>query len=150
MVNEIQFMNYARNITGSAFIKNISLADNYSVINFYSSFYEYKNNNHNSLITKKAYKEYFKIDKKIEKIFVIENVRLLRQFPTLFGAKMTLQFDGKTYSIDIDRASLNEYLGFKVEDLKKEDDSWTVGFVNPIGYDDKKRKEFMNKFGKVY
>ena len=149
MVNEIQFINYARNITGSAFIKNISLADNYSVINFYSSFYEYKKDNPNSLITKKDYTEYFRIGNKIEKILVIENIRLLRQFPTLVGAKMKLPFYGKTYSIEIDRASVNEYLGFKIEDLKIEDDFWTVGFVDPIVYNKQGIKDFINNFIKV-
>ncbi|MFF5994303.1 hypothetical protein AAGS61_06050 [Lysinibacillus sp. KU-BSD001] len=146
-LDENELKDYASNITGSTFIKSISLADNYSVIEFYNNFEEYKNDNPDSLLKEDDYKGYFETGDAIEKILVIENVRLLRQFPALTGAKMTLPFEGKTYSIDMDRASVNDYLGFKVEDLKTEDDSWNSKFVDPIGYDNKKRKAFIEKFG---
>ncbi|MGN7115001.1 hypothetical protein [Lysinibacillus odysseyi] len=148
-VDEKELQNYASNITGGTFLKSVALTDNYSVIDFYSTYEEYKQDNQESLITEEDYKGYFDTSESIEKILVIENVRLLRQFPGLAGAKMTLPFEGKTYSINLDRKSLNDYLGFKVEDLKTEDDSWTTKFVNPIGYDEQKRKELMEKFGTV-
>ena len=37
---------------------------------------------------------------------------------------MTVPFEGRTYNINLDRKSLNTYLGFKIEDLKVEDKSW--------------------------
>lgn len=148
-VNEGELKNYASNITGRTFVKSIALMDNYSVINFYNNFKEYKNENPDSLLTEVDYKEYFSTGQAIEKILVIENIRLLRQFPGLAGAKMTLPFEGKTYSINIDRASINDYLGFKVEELKTEDDSWVTKFVNPVAYNEQKRKYIMEKFGTV-
>ncbi|WP_374965891.1 hypothetical protein [Lysinibacillus sp. RS5] len=147
-VDENELKDYASNIKAGMFVKNISLTDNYSVIEYYANFDEYKIDNTDNYLTVDDYKIFFDTEETIEKILVIENVDLLRQFPELTGAKMTLPFDGKTYSIDIDRSSVNEYLGFKVEDLKTED-SWTTKFVNPIGNDDQKRQDFMKKFGKI-
>lgn len=149
MTKVLRFVDYARNITGGTFVKSVELTGNYGIINFYSSFDEYKNDNPKSLLTEEDYKKHFETRGKIEKILVIENVRLLQQFPTLVGVKMRLQFDEKIYSMKIDRTSVNDYLGFKIEDLKIEDGSWNSEFLNPIGYNDRKRKDFIKKFGKV-
>lgn len=148
-VEEKELVAYATNITGGTFVKSISLIDNYSIIQFYNDYNEYKKSNPDSLLTEDDYQGYFDTEETIEKILVVENVRLLRQFPNLTGAKMTLPFKGKVYSIEMDREAVNDYLGFNVEELKTEDDSWTTKFVNPIGYDEAKRKDFMSKFAKV-
>ena len=149
MTKATRFVDYARNIIGGTFVKSTELTGNYGIINFYSSFDEYKNDNPKSLLTEDDYKKHFETKEKIEKILVIENVRLLQQFPTLVGVKMKLQFDEKIYSMKIDRTSVNDYLGLKIEDLKIEDGSWNSEFLNPIGYNDRKRKDFIKKFGKV-
>lgn len=149
MTKTLRFVDIARNITGGTFVESIQLTDNYGIITFYSNFKEYKIDNPYSLITKKDYIKFFETAEQIEKILVIENISLLRQFPTLVGVKMTLQFDKKIYSMKIDRASVNDYLGFKIEDLKIEDGSWNSEFLNPIGYNDLERKNFIRKFGKV-
>ena len=62
---------------------------------------------------------------------------------------MVLPYGGKTYSIDLDRKEVNDYLGFKVEELSIEDKSWHEKFSNPILYDEGKRKEFFDKFVEV-
>ncbi|TYS66790.1 hypothetical protein FZD47_02565 [Bacillus infantis] len=127
----------------------MALEDNQSVINFYSNFEEFKSDNPDTQLNTEDYTGYFETGDAIKKILVIENVRLLRQFPTLDGAKMTLPFEGKTYSIDLNRKSVNDYLGFKVEDLSTEDDSWNEKFVDPIGYNEAKRNDFFDQFGVI-
>lgn len=59
---------------------------------------------------------------------------------------MTLPFEDKTYIINLDRNSLNKYIGLKIEDLKAEDQSWQKKFNNPYVSNKAKRTEFFKKF----
>ncbi|EEM82323.1 hypothetical protein bthur0011_35380 [Bacillus thuringiensis serovar huazhongensis BGSC 4BD1] len=115
-------------------------------ITFHDSFASYKSAKPDSNVTEELYKQYFSTGDAIEKMFVSEPARLLRQFPDLNTVKMTLPFDGKTYSTNLDRNSLNTYLGFKIEDLKVEDKSWVKKFNDPYVYNKTKRKAFFTKF----
>ncbi|PHB29584.1 hypothetical protein COE80_11900 [Bacillus pseudomycoides] len=128
----------------------MKLNNNEAEIAFHDSFVSYKSANPTSTNTEEQYKQYLSTGDAIEKMFVSEPARLLRQFPNLNTVKMTLPFDGKTYSTSLDRKSLNSYLGFKIEDLKVEDQSWSKKFNNPYVYDKKKRKDFFEKFVTTY
>lgn len=108
-----------------------------------------KQANPDSPLTEDDYKGYFDTGDAIEKILVGENVRLLRQFPDLTATSMVLPYGGQTYSIDLDRQAVNEYLGFKVEELSLEDKSWHEKFSNPYIYDDTNRKQFFDMFVEV-
>ncbi|XLP20365.1 hypothetical protein ACFMB7_17175 [Bacillus toyonensis] len=142
-----EFVSYAKNIRGGNFIKDMKLNNNNEAeITFHDSFASYKSANPTSSNTEDQYKQYFSTGDAIEKMFVSEPARLLRQFPDLNTIKMTLPFDGKTYSTNLDRKSLNSYLGFKIEDLKVEDQSWNKKFNNVYVYDKAKRKDLFNKF----
>ncbi|MGN7403293.1 hypothetical protein ACTHO0_25925 [Cytobacillus praedii] len=143
--SNVEWLNWSR-------IKPLSVNFNLQIEKEYSkqsSFDEYKADNPDINLTVSDYTGYFETGEAIEKIMIVENVRLLRQFPTLDEAKMTLPYDNKTYSIEINRESVNEYLGFRVEELKTEDDSWNTKFLDPIGYDNSKRKAFFDKFGNI-
>ncbi|MCU5631248.1 hypothetical protein OCB76_08955 [Bacillus cereus] len=140
------FISYAQNIRGGNFIKDMKLNNKEAEITFHDSFASYKSTKPDSNVTEEQYKQYFSTGDAIEKIFVSEPSRLLRQFPDLDTVKMTLPFDGKTYSISLGRNSLNTYLGFKIEDLKVEDKSWVKKFNDPYVYDKTKRTTFFKKF----
>ncbi|MGK3612156.1 hypothetical protein [Bacillus cereus] len=141
-----EFISYAQNIRVGNFIKDVKLNNKEAEITFYYSFTSYKSTKPDSNVTEEQYKQYFSTGDAIEKMFVSEPARLLRQFPDLNTVKMTLPFDGKTYTTSLDRNSLNTYLGFKIEDLKVEDKSWVKKFNDPYVYDKTKRKAFFNKF----
>ncbi|HHB1976329.1 TPA: hypothetical protein ACOQ44_005647, partial [Bacillus cereus] len=140
------FVSYAKNIKGGNFIKDMKVNNNEAEIIFHDSFESYKSANPANSNTEEQYKQYFSTGDAIEKMFVSEPARLLRQFPDLSTVKMTLPFDGKTYITNLDRKSLNSYLGFKIEDLKVEDQSWNKKFNNAYVYDKAKRKDLFNKF----
>nr|WP_229168067.1 hypothetical protein [Bacillus cereus] len=141
-----EFVSYAKNIRGGNFIKDMKLNNNEAEITFHDSFASYKSANPTSSNTEDQYKQYFSTGDAIEKMFVSEPARLLRQFPDLNVVKMTLPFEGKTYNINLDRKSLNSHLGFKIEDLKVEDKSWVKKFNDPYVYDKTKRKAFFTQF----
>lgn len=140
------FISYAQNIRGGNFIKDMKLNNNEAEITFHDSFASYKSAKPDSNVTEELYKQYFSTGDAIEKMFVSEPARLLRQFPDLNTVKMTLPFDGKTYSTILDRKSLNSYLGYKIEDLKVADQSWSKKFNNQYVYNKSKRTEFFNHF----
>ncbi|PFW92242.1 amiloride-sensitive sodium channel family protein [Bacillus pseudomycoides] len=141
-----EFVSYAQNIRGGDFIKDMKLNNKEAEITFHDSFASYKSAKPDSNVTEELYKQYFSTGDAIEKMFVSEPARLLRQFPDLNVVKMTLPFEGKTYNINLDRKSLNSHLGFKIEDLKVEDKSWVKKFNDPYVYDKTKRKAFFTKF----
>ncbi|PFC04485.1 hypothetical protein CN988_07530 [Bacillus thuringiensis] len=145
-INEDAFVSYAQNIKGNAFIKDMKLNAKEAEITFHDSFSAFKSAKPDSNVTEEQYKQYFSTGDAIEKMLVSEPARLLRQFPDLNAVKMTVPFEGKTYSINLDRKSLNTYLGFKIEDLKVEDKSWVKKFNDPYVYDKTKRKAFFKKF----
>ncbi|MES5928116.1 hypothetical protein QCI77_19320 [Bacillus cereus group sp. MG9] len=145
-ISEDAFVAYAQNIKGNAFIKDMKLNAKEAEITFHDSFSSYKSTKPDSNVTEEQYKQYFSTGDAIEKMLVSEPARLLRQFPDLNAVKMTVPFEGKTYSINLDRKSLNTYLGFKIEDLKVEDKSWVKKFNDPYVYDKAKRKAFFKKF----
>lgn len=146
VLTEVDFTAYAQNIMGKTFIQKLSLNNNIGEVIFYDSFTSYKSNNPNTSITEQAYKDYFNTGSAIEKIFVGESARLLRQFPTLSAVKMTLPFEGKIYSIHLDRTALNQYIGFPIESLKADDGSWQKQYVNAYTYNNEKRRAFFEKF----
>lgn len=146
IVTQEEFVSYAKNIRGASFVKEMKINNNQAEITFYDSFESYKTNNPDSKIDDKAYKQYFSTGHTIEKLLVSEPARLLRQFPALNSVKMTLPFEEKTYSINLDRNELNKYIGLKIEDLKVEDKSWQKKFDNPYVYDQNKRNAFFKKF----
>ncbi|MCM3735562.1 hypothetical protein M3215_06955 [Bacillus cytotoxicus] len=141
-----KFVDYAKNIRGGVFIKDIKLNNNEAEITYHDSYTSYKSQKPDSNMTEDVYKDYFSTGYAIEKILVGEPARLLRQFPNLNDVKMTLPFEGKTYSINLDRKSLNEYLGFKIESLSPEDQSWQKKFNNPYVYNKTKRTAYFKKF----
>ncbi|HDR7065651.1 TPA: hypothetical protein QCW42_002707 [Bacillus cereus] len=141
-----EFTSYAQNIRGGNFIKDMKLNNKDAEITFHDSFASYKSAKPDSNVTEEQYKQYFSTGDAIEKMFVSEPARLLRQFPDLNAVKMTLPFEGKTYNINLDRKSLNSHLKFKIEDLKVEDKSWVKKFNDPYVYNKAKRKAFFTKF----
>ncbi|MDA2309882.1 hypothetical protein [Bacillus cereus group sp. MYBK35-2] len=146
VVAEAEFITYAKSIKGGNFIKEIKVNNNNAEITYYDSFTAYKSAHADSTTTEEQYKQYFSTGNAIEKLFVGEPARLLRHFHALNSVKMTLPFEGKTYNINLDRNTLNTYLGFKIESLKVDDNSWTNKFNNPYVYTKAKRTEFFKKF----
>ncbi|KEO77630.1 hypothetical protein MKN04_16190 [Paenibacillus polymyxa] len=147
-VDQAAFKEYASNIKGSTFVESISVKDNKGSIDFYGTYSEYKKGNPSSLIKKEEYEDYFST-KDIQKILVGESARLLRQFPDLNAISIVLPFDGKTYSIDLDRSSLNNFLGYKIESLSTEDRTWNDKFSDPYIYDKTNRQKFFDTFVKI-
>ncbi|MEK4820271.1 hypothetical protein [Priestia sp. FSL R5-0680] len=149
-VDESQFNMYAGSLTGGTFITTTELQDgNKAVVKYVDSFAAYKAGKPNSSVTEDDYKHYFEGGDAIQKIMVGEPARLLKQFEGLESVSLTLPFEGKTYSTEITREELNNYLGFKIESLGEDSGAWRTKFSDQYIYNEANRNEMFNKFVKV-
>ncbi|MCR8928843.1 helix-turn-helix domain-containing protein [Priestia megaterium] len=121
-------------ITGAPFIKSASIFSTYDeykkvTINYISSFDEYVKENKESKMTNDDYQEYFWTGDKINKILAIEPARILNKFPETDEVEIVLPFNGKVNKVSVKRESLNQYLGYKIEDLSFKDQTWHENFL---------------------
>ncbi|MGG0308379.1 excalibur calcium-binding domain-containing protein [Priestia megaterium] len=148
-VDESQFNMYAGSLTGGTFITTTELKDgNKAIVKYADSFAAYKAENPKSRVSEDDYKTYFGTGEAIQKIMVGEPARLLKQFEGLKSVSLTLPFEGKTYTTDITRKELNDYLGFKIESLGEDSSAWRSKFSDKYIYNASKRQEMFNKFVK--
>ncbi|MDQ0047659.1 hypothetical protein J2T18_001942 [Paenibacillus polymyxa] len=147
--DETVFKEYISYATGNPFIKSVSIKDNNVLILYYGSYSDYKEDKPDSLVKNEDYSNHLGTENAIQKILVGESARLLRQFHDLNAVSMILPFDGKTYSMDVDRNSLNKFLGYKIESLSIKDGTWNDKFSDLYIYDKSNRQKFFDTFVKI-
>ncbi|PIE92720.1 hypothetical protein CO726_25065 [Bacillus fungorum] len=141
---------YLNVLTGSTFIKIAEVHGNQVVLETYSSYDEYKINNSDSLITENSYEIYYSTGDAIEKILAGEPVRILRSYPQINEVLYTIRFREVSYTINITRDALDEFLGFNIIDLNGSKELWRNRYVNVYlsGLKNKKRKGLVRAFSK--
>ena len=105
---------------------------------------EYKELNPQSSLTKSDLESYWESGDAIEKALVDGSVRLLRKMDFLEQTNITLPYKGTTYSISVNKAELEKFIG---ADLAQIVANWDELFSNPHVYTDDGRRKFFNKFG---
>lgn len=142
--------NFMNAISGKFFVKKHSLKGKSLYIEYFSSFDEFLKRNPNSTITSEIYESYFDSGNKIEKLLLIESVRILREFKEISIVKMSLTFEGVEYRLSIHIDYLNEFLERDIRKLEAfdSDNSWINHFFNKYGsgLDNKHRKGLFNFF----
>jgi len=147
-VDKDSFEAYAASLTGGAFIQTTDLVEgNRAVIKYVDSFDQYKANKPSSSVTEDSYNSYFNTGDAIEKTMVGEPARLLKEFDGLESVSLTLPFHGKTYTTDITKEELNDYLGFNIDELN--DDTWRTKFSDKYIYNQTKRNAAFKQFVSV-
>ncbi|MGG0754124.1 hypothetical protein [Brevibacillus laterosporus] len=145
-----RFPKYVKNIKGSPFIKSASLKDNEAIITYFSDseFEDYKKANPKSRVTLELMISYWEGGDAINKILMGEPIRLLREFPSLKSVTMSLNIKKKTYFVNIDRKTAEEYFKINLDELHadKSLDKWRDKFVDPFVYTPTERKKFAEKF----
>lgn len=149
-LNSETFEDYASTLLlGRVYINQISLDENKGFIEYFSSYEDYIEANPKSGVKEESFINNFNDEADIEKILVGGPARLLREFPTLDSVAMKVYGNGNTYSVDLTRQELNDYLGFNVEDLSTTDGSWTREFANKYIYTKQSREQFYQQFVEV-
>lgn len=127
-------------------VKNVTLENNKATITYVKDFEEYKNLNPQSSLNEYDLRSYWESEQAIERALVDGSVRLMRKLEFLNHVVIILPVDGRTYTIDISKGDLTEYLNVDFEEVKS---NWDDTFSNPYVYSEKGRKKFFEKFGKV-
>ncbi|WP_322552773.1 hypothetical protein [Priestia megaterium] len=132
-------------ITGAPFIKSASIFSTYDEykkvkINYIASFHEFVEENKESKITNDDYQEYFWSGDKINKILAIEPARILNKFPETDEVEIVLPFNDKVNKVRVQKESLNQYLGYKIENLSFKDHTWHEKFLKDTSSKAKRAK----------
>jgi hypothetical protein len=98
-------------LPGKSFISESNVEENNGSIKFYSNYEAYKKGNPDSMISEDDYKMYFDTGDGLEKILFKAPAYLFDKLPALDQLSVTLPYEGKTYSYDIKREEINDYIG---------------------------------------
>ncbi|MCY8499822.1 hypothetical protein P8917_09230 [Bacillus atrophaeus] len=131
MLNK-EMTEYITYLMGAPFIKGYNLlSKNHLQIMYYGEFDEFINDKPDSNLTKEDFDSYFNENETTKKLMVSESVRLLRQFPFLECVTIDIRENDKVKTeVHSLRSKLNEYLGYKIEDLSVNNGSWHEAFVS--------------------
>ncbi|MCY9057949.1 hypothetical protein MOE81_08410 [Bacillus inaquosorum] len=131
---------YLKIINGATFIKNSKVNDNVVLIEYFSSFRDYKDINKCSSITEEDFENYFNSGDKILKIVVGEPARIFREFSNISAVIIKLQ----EISYCITRASLGSLTNLNISDLSTENELWR-NFANEHIYNKLNRQKLYSQ-----
>jgi hypothetical protein len=129
-IDSTLFTTYSSALSGKTFMKEATVSGDKGAIAFYKDFSEYKTANPNSKLTENDYNLYFSTGDGLEKTLFEATSYLFKKIPEMNELSVLLSFEGKTYSYDVKKEKIKNYIG--------KDKS-----------DDTLRQEFMKKFVKV-
>ncbi|CAH1190264.1 hypothetical protein PAECIP111893_00250 [Paenibacillus plantiphilus] len=138
---------YSKNLKGNTFIKERLIEDNSITISYFGDFDSYKKENPKSNIDEARYSTYFDTGDAINKILMEESTRLFKEFEGMNQVKISIPFEGKTYSIDIDRTTAEEYFKVDFKEIGSDDsnEKWRTEVSNKYFTKDY-RADFVTKF----
>ena len=133
-------------IRGSSFVKSVELNDKKAIINFVSSYSEYKEIVPNTNLTKNDYLGYWESGDAIRKALISGSVGIMKKIDFVDQVQIILPYKKEVYFIDVSKAALEDYLRMSFEDII---DHWDDKFVDPFVYTEKGRRMFFDRFGSV-
>lgn len=138
-------------IAGSTFIKSTLIFSTYDkykkvVINYIASFEEYVPKSEDSRVTYEDYQQYFWSGDHINKILTIESARILNKFPETDEVEINIPFNEKLNKVIVKREELNNYLGYRIENLNLQDRTWHNKFLKDTA-SKSQREAFLKVFG---
>jgi hypothetical protein len=127
-------------------VKEVKLTDGKAEITYVKDYEEYKKLQPQSAVTEADLKAYWDSGSAIKKALNDGSVRIMRKLDFVNEVKITLPYDGKTYSIDVSKSELEKFLGMPFKSVLND---WDNTFSNPYVYSDTGREKFFSKFGNV-
>lgn len=109
-------------------IKTVTLEQGVATIEYVKDYNEYKELNPQSSLTKSDLESYWDSGDAIEKALVDGSVRLLRKMDFLEQTSITLPYKGTTYSISVNKAELEKFIGADIVQIVA---NWDELFSNP-------------------
>ncbi|NOU97658.1 hypothetical protein GC093_31180 [Paenibacillus sp. LMG 31456] len=142
-----KFNAFVKNIQGAVLIKSSVIANsNEAHIEFYESYDNFKTANIDSKLSKDDFNNFWATDDAINKVLMEEPIILLKEFPDLQNVSMSLSYQDKTYFVNADRSTVEDYLNVKLASMDHV--VWTDKVVNKFFTKDERLK-YSRKFIKI-
>jgi len=145
-----RFIGYALLLSGGSFQTSAVIDSNKATV-LYGTFDEAKKVHPESKATVADYNLYWSTGDAISKTLFEGPVRLLREFPELSSVAMKIPFEGKTYSVDIDRATAEKYFNVNLTEMHKDatNELWRQQIVTPYTSSKDQRAKYAAQFIKI-
>jgi len=151
------FEEYVKQIRGGSFIKKAELKNGVVTVEYYGDYEEYKKDKPESNVSSDQFYSYWgghqqtqkRLEMNLAKGFT-ESLRLARMYPDKIDEiKMVIPARGKTYEFEATRSELEQFFGIDMKTLNeayKQGDSSLSKYIDPVVYEDEKRKQFLESF----
>ncbi|GED14354.1 hypothetical protein [Aneurinibacillus migulanus] len=144
-----RFNEYAPKLAGGTLIKEAKANDSVAEV-VYADFEEHKKLHPKDKMTKQLFDDYWGTGDKINKVLMEEPLRLLREFPSLNDVKMTVNYNGKKYHVEVNRKTIEEYFNINLDEIHNDEslDKWRTKVVQ-VYFTKEEREKYVAKFIKT-
>lgn len=145
-----RYKQYATRLRGGSFLKSAEIEGNSGSIEILASYEEFKKLEPASTIEEKQFNDYWNTGDAINKTLMEEPVRLLREFPELQKVDFTILSVGKTYTVELDRETAEQYFKVNLKDLHEDKslDKWREQ-ISAKYFTPEERAKYVEQFVKV-
>lgn len=127
-------------------INDVKYLDGSAEITYVKDYAEYKQLNPQSSLTEQEWSAYWDSGAAVEKAIVEGSVKIMKVLDFVNQVTIHLPYQGKTYSVNVGKAQLEQFLGTSFDKVKAD---WENAFLNPYVYSDAGREKFFAKFGNI-
>ncbi|WP_145411124.1 hypothetical protein [Paenibacillus xylanexedens] len=139
---------YTANIRGRTFVEEVLVGDHNINVEFYDTYDNYKSANPQSKVSEEDYINYFSTGDEINKILMEESSRLLKQFTSADTINIAIPFEGKTYSVDLEKSIAETYFDVDFSALNSDPEAWKSQLSSKY-FNKKDRQKFVDEFVQI-
>lgn len=133
-------------LRGANSIKEVAHYNGKATIAYVKDFAEYQRLNPASTLTKEYLEGFWEGDDEYKKALVDGPVRLMRKLYFLEEVAMHLPYNGKTYSVKVNKPQLEAFTNISFAEIKN---NWDANFLDKYVNSEDGREKFFQYFGKV-
>lgn len=141
-INQIKLTNFCTGLRNGAFMKGVVFKQDIIFMQFVKDYQEFKKFYPGPGASEKEYGYAFEKVSEVEKMMAEIPFKLLKKFPKAKAVRVVLPLKGKTYTVDMNRKTLEEFTGSKFDNLVND-------FVKKYVSNAKERKTYFDKFVKT-
>ena len=141
-IDQYKLTNFCTGLRNGAFMKGVVFKQGVIFMQFVKDYKEYKQFYPGPGASEKEYGYAFEKMSEIEKMMSEIPFKLLKKFPQAKAIRLVLPFKGKTYTVDMNRETIEKFTGTTFDQIADI-------FVKRYVTSEKERKEYFKKFVKV-
>lgn len=131
---------------GAGSIKSSKFNNGVLLIEFVTTFKEYKDKNPNFIGSKKDWELHWSTGDAVIKTLVDYAGRVFKDFEFVNSVSIKIPYKGKVYSINTNREDLEKYTKTSIPKMERD---WTKNYVDVYIYNKEQRNRFFKHFGRV-